>query len=301
MKQKVSFSFLWKIGQIWWLIFLPIFFLHWLSPLLAGALAKKRSWVYWAVYNFLTVVLLFVATPMPDSLFKNLSIGIFIFSWLGCFIHSIIIADKFIRTMIDIKLGRTLKKNEKLNREQQNYLKGYTVMHKQWIQMMLIEKKEILDNYNKIDPILQNEMLDLLEIVESYIDYARELMLKEEEIEKILKKLNINNIEQRIRQLNQQISKTTNINLKNEYQNAIENYQKHKDTYLDFNEKKKMINLKIESNIGKLREVKYDLIELKYKNSETEKNDIFQKANMLSEDITVFIDTLKETHNELHL
>jgi len=301
MKQEVKLNFFWKLGQIWWLLFIPAFFMHWLAPLLAGILAKKRKWIVWSVYYLITVILLFAAAPMPDSVFKSLSIGIFVFSWLGCFIHSIVIAGKFIKIMADKKLGRSLKKQEKLNKEQVKQLKGLSVKHKRLMQTMLVEKKEILDNYNNIDPILQNDMLDLLEMVESYIDYAKELMSKEEEIEKVLKKIDLSNIEKRIKNLKQQHSKTSNIKLKNEYLEAIDNHQKQKDTYSDFRDKKKVIDLKLESNISKLREIKYDLIELKYKVSNDEKNNIFKKVNQLSDDMSVFVDNLKDTHNELNL
>jgi hypothetical protein len=295
--RQPKFSFFWKVGQIWWLLFIPIFLLHWLSPLLAGLLAKKRRWVYWAMYYLATVVLLFIATPMPDVPLRNLFIGIFVFSWLGCFIHSIIIADKFIRVMIDNKLGRNFEKR-KLTRAQQSFLKGHSPKQKQWMQILLVEKKEILENYNKIDPVLQNEMLDVLEMVENYIDYANELMTKELELEKAIKELNIINIEQKIRQLNHQMSKTTNANLKNQYMHSIDNYKKQKDIYLNFLDKKKQINLKFESNIGKLREIKYDLIEMKFKSSREEKDSLLKKANELSEDMTVFVENLKYSPNE---
>ncbi len=296
--RQPKFSFFWKAGQIWWLIFIPIFFLHWLSPLLAGLLARKRGWVYWSVYYLATVVLMFIASPMPHIFLRGLFIGIFVFSWLGCFIQSIIIADKFIRIMIDNKLGRNFE-NRKLTRAQQNFLKGHSTKQKRWMQMLLVERKEILENYNKIDPVLQNEMLDILEMVENYIDYSKELMTKEHEIEKTIKDLNIINIEQKIRQLNHQMLKTPNPNLKNQYLHSIDNYKKQKEVYLNFLDKKKQINLKFESNIGKLREIKYDLIEMKFKSSRDEKDKLLKKANDLSEDMTVFVENIGTDYNEL--
>lgn len=301
VKEDIKFSFFWKIGQIWWLIFLPVFFLHWLSPFLAGILSKTKKWIYWSIYYLLTVILLFVVAPLPDSAFQNLAIGVYVFSWLGCFIHSIIISVKFIGIMKDKKLGRSLPKQEKLNREHQKQLKGLGVKHKKIMHTMLQEKKEIMDSYNNIDPVLQGDMLDILEMVETYIEYARELMAKEEEIDEIVRNLNIPKIESRIKQLKLQVNKTTNYQLKNEYLEAIDNYQKQKDTYYSFIEKRKLIDVKLESNISKLREIKYDLIELKYKDSENDKDNIFKKINNLSEEMNVFVDNLKDTHQELKL
>ncbi len=301
MKQEIKFSFFWKVGQLWWLLFLPAFFLHWLAPLIAGIIANKRKWIAWAIYYLFTVILLFVVAPGPDTAFKNLAIGLFVFSWLGNFVHSIVIAVHHIKIMTDKRLGHSIQKQEKLGREYSVQLKGLSAKHKKVMHTLLVEKKEILENYNNIDPILQNEMLDMLEMVESYIDYARELMTKEEELERIIKGINLNQIEGRIKQLKQQISKTSNTKLKNEYLEAIDNSQKQKDAYFSFKDKKKAIDLKLESNIAKLREIKYDLIEMKYKVSEKEKDNIFKKVNKLSEDMTVFVENLKETHNELNL
>ena len=301
MKQEIKFSFFWKVGQIWWLIFLPAFFMHWLAPFIAGLIAKKRKWVLWGVYYLFTVVLLFVAVPAPNIAFRSFAIGLFIFSWLANFVHSIVISIRFIKVMIDKRLGHSIKKQEKLSREYSVQLKSLSPKHRKIMHTMLIEKKEILENYNNIDPILQNDMLDMLEMVESYIDYARELMTKEEEIEKIMKGINLNQIEGRTKQLKLQISKTSNIKLKNEYLEAIDNYQKQKNAYQNFKDKRKTIDLKLESNIGKLREIKYDLIEMKFKVSENEKGNMFKKVNQLSEDMTVFVENLKDTHKELNL
>lgn len=301
MKKELKFNFFWKVGQVWWLIFLPAFFLHWLAPLIAGLVANKRKWIGWAIYYLLTVVMLFIVAPGPDTAFKGFAVGLFIFSWLANFVHSIIIAIKFIKIMIDKRLGHTIKKQEKLSREHSSQLKGLSQKHKKMMHTMLIEKKEILENYNNIDPLLQNDMLDMLEMVESYVDYTKELMVKEEEIEKVMSNINLNQIDNRIKQLKHQHSKTANTKLKNEYLDAIDNYQKQKEAYHEFKDKQKAITLKLESNISKLREIKYDLIEMKYKVSENEKDNIFKKVNKLSEDMTVFVENLKETSDELNL
>ncbi len=40
---------------------------------------------------------------------------------------------------------------------------------------------------------------------------------------------------------------------------------------------------------------------MKYKATENEKNNIFKKVNELSEDIFIFAENLKNTHNQLNL
>jgi len=166
---------------------------------------------------------------------------------------------------------------------------------------MLKEQAAIRKRYNEISPLHQPNFIDIIIMVDDFIEHATELMKKEKEIDKILLSFNMAQVEKRIDELNQKIRKTSKPELNKEYAQTKEKYFNQRKIYKDFTDKKKVIRLRLESNLMSLKQIKYDLINIDYSVEEKEPHFLFEKVDEISKEMDTHLNIMEETYNELKL
>jgi len=273
---------------------------HWLAFLIAGLETKNLKWIKYSIFYAAPLFLIFIALILDYSVLGGLSIISIFFSWIAAFIHSFFIIDDYKKLIIK---KRNLKKSNSFdwleNNKKDKKIDSLSLSHKKILNEMLKEQAIINKKYKNINPIHQLNFIDIIVMVEDFIDQTKELMKKEEEIENIIKKFNISEINEKIKNISLQIKKTTNNILIEEYKNTLKNYEKRKKTYNQFSDKKKIIKLKLESYLVKIKEIKYDFIDVDFLISEEEKNSIFNKTDEIVEDISQQMNFLSDTYRDI--
>ncbi len=286
-----------------WINFIAFIFpFHWLAFLIAGHTTKNKKWIKYSVIYAAPLFLFFVAAFANtfDFIGGILLISIF-FSWIAAFIHSFFIIDDYKKLIIK---KRNLKRANSFdwleNNKTDKKINSLSVNHKKILNEMLKEQRIINKKYNKINPIHQINFIDIIVMVEDFIDQTKELMKKEEEIETIIKSFDIQKINETIKSFTIEIKKTNNDLLISEYQNSIKTLQQRKTTQKEFVDKKKIIGLKLKSYLEKIKEIKYDFIDVNFLISEDEKNNIFNKTDEIVEDIGSQINLLTDTYRKIN-
>ena len=274
---------------------------HWLAFLIAGLETKNVKWIGYSIFYGAPLFLIFIAAILDSSAVVAgfLFLGVFV-SWIVAFIHSFFIIDDYKKLIIK---KRNLKRSNSFdwldNNKNDKKINTLSLSHKKILNEMLKEQSAINKKYKKINPIHQINFIDIIVMVEDFIDQTKELMKKEEKIEEIIKKINISEINKKIKNVLLQIKQTTNNLLIEEYKNSLKNLEKRKKTYKEFIDKKKIISLKLESYLEKIKEIKYDFLEVDFLISEEEKNNIFNKTDEIVEDINQQMNFLSDTYRDI--
>ena len=274
---------------------------HWLAFLIAGLETKNSTWIKYSIFYAAPLFLTILAAILNfNSALAGLFVMSIFLSWMITFIHSFFIINDYKKLIIK---KRNLEKSNSFdwleNNKQDKRINSLSIFHKKIMNEMLKEQKIINKKYNKINPIHQLNFIDIIVMVEDFIDQTKELMKKEEEIEEIIKRFEISEVNEKIKTTNAKIKQTTNKELIEEYKNSLKNYTKRKETYKEFIDKKEIIKLKLESYLAKIKEIKYDFIDVDFLISEEEKNSIFSKTDEISEDISQQMNFLSNTYKDI--
>ena len=275
---------------------------HWLAFLIVGLETKNTKWIKYSIFYAAPLFLTFFAAILGSSgAVGGLLILSIFFSWMAAFIHSFLIIDDYKKLIIK---KRNLKKSNSFDWLEDNKrdkkIDSLSLSHKKILNEMLKEQRIINKKYKKINPIHQLNFIDIIVMVEDFIDQTKELMKKEEEIEIIIKRFNISEVDKQTKTINAKIKQTTNKELIKEYKNTLINYEKRKKTYNEFTDKKKIITLKLGSYLAKIKEIKYDFIDVDFLISEEEKNSIFNKTDEIAEDISQQMNFLSDTYRNIN-
>ncbi|MBN1252265.1 MAG: hypothetical protein JXR51_10145 [Bacteroidales bacterium] len=291
-----------KVSAGWINLIAFIIPVHWMSFIIAGFETKNTKWILFGIFYAAPLFLLFLSFlsgSTNSAMFGFLSFSIFI-SWIITFIHSFLIRDDYKKLIIKKRnISKSNNYDWLINNKKDKLVNSLSINHQKIINEMLKEQKEINGKYNKINPIHQANFIDIIVMVEDFIDQTKELMKKEEELDKIIKGFNISEINLKIKEITDKMQKAERKELREEYENTLNNYKQRKQTYSEFADKKEIINLKLESYLVKIKEIKYEFIEVDFLISEEKKNNIFKKTDEIAEDINMQIDILSDTYKNI--
>ncbi len=300
LEEKSTF---WKITRLWWILLAFVFLINWMSLIIVGLEVRKKKWIFFGVLYAIPVFIFMTLNGQIAGLVKNVVMSLFFFSWFATIIHSIAIRKEYLYLLANKgnkKADGYKNKFVVKNKQRQKTYTKLSVSHQKIYNALLNEQTAIRKRYDEISPLHQPNFIDIIVMVDYFIEQAEELMKKEEEIDKIIAGLNIEQVEDRIEELFQKIKQTNKVDLKNEYEQVLEKYKKQKQIYKDFTNKKKLIKLKLESNLVNLKEIKYDLIKIDYVVDEKEPHFLFKKVDDISKEMDTYLDVMTETYNELN-
>ncbi len=296
LEEKSTF---WKITHLWWLILPFIFLIHWISLIIVGLEVRKKKWVLFGILYSIPVFIFMSLNGQISGITENVVMSLFFFSWFATIIHSIAIRKEYLYLLANKKNVKSIKYKNKPTVKKRSFARASS-KHQSIYNALLIEQKAIRKRYDEISPIDQPNFIDLIVMLDYFIEQAQALIKKEEDIDEIIAGFNIEQIEDRIKELNKKINQTNKINLKNEYEQIIEKYKKQRQIYTDFTNKKNIIKLKLESSLISLKEIKYDLIKIDYVVDKKEPHFLFEKLDEISKEMDTYIEVMTETYNELN-
>jgi len=302
MNKLAEKSTFWKISRLWWVFLAFVFLIHWMSIIIAGLEVRRKKWIIFGIIYSIPVFIFMIFNKQVGGVAENIIMSLFFFSWFATIIHSIAIRKEYLYLLAnkgDTKIAKY--KNKFVGSKKQNkktFVKP-TSDHQRIYNAMLKEQSAIRKQYDEIDPLYQPNFIDIIIMVDHFIEQAEELMKKEKEIERVIAGFNIERIESRIEELNKKISSTTKVELQKEYKQIKEKYKKQILIHKDFTDKKNVISLKLESNLMNLKEIKYDLIKIDYAVDKKEPHFLFEKADEISKEMDIYLDSIKETYDDL--
>jgi len=292
-------STFWKITRLWWIFLAFLFLIHWMSLIVAGLEARRKKWILFGVLYAIPVFLFMIFNKQVGELAENIIMSLFFFSWFAAIIHSFAIRKEYLYLLAN-KGGKTHSEFKKKAVQRESRTKKVSSDHQSIYDAMLKEQLAIRKRYDEIDPLHQPNFIDIIIMVDHFIEQAEELIKKESEIDKIIAGLNIKQVENRITELNDKISKATEVELQKEYEQTKASYEKQRQIHKDFSDKKNVIGLRLESNLMNLKEIKYDLIKIDYVVDETKPHFLFEKADEISKEMDSYLESMKDTYNELN-
>jgi len=159
-------------------------------------------------------------------------------------------------------------------------------------------RSEILEKIKTSDEYHSDIIEDIKPLVDKYIAQVSELIARDKKLESVLRNNPPEKINDAILELNQKLGETRNLMLQNEYKKAIEKHQKHKQTLKEFIEQREMINLRLDSTVMSLNEIKFDLIKMENLAADDQREKFFELFDEKSNDLSNYLEILKETYDE---
>lgn len=138
---------------------------------------------------------------------------------------------------------------------------------------------------------------DLKPLVNKYVEQIKELVERDKKIERVLQNSSIDKIDSAISELNRRLQSTQNPELKREYEKSIAKYFKHKKSLQEFAEQREMINLRLESTVMSLSEIKFDLLKMETITSEQEGRNLYKQFEEKTQDLTNYLSALRNDYD----
>ena len=301
MAKKIKQRKIWT-GWIKLLGIIPI--INWLPFLIVGLVVKNKKWILFSILYVSPLVLLIVSILIGGDIESELNDLLFLslwLSWLIALIHAIYMSNEYpslLRKKWETKQNEfdwlTFKKRDKainvLSRE-----------HQRIINKMLNELREINRKYNKVNSLYQVNFMDIVIMLEDFIDQTIELIKKEEHLDKITKKISVSKIELKIKELSSKIGNTEIREFKEEYKITLNNYKKRKNVCIGFVDQKVQIDLKLNNYIMRCKEIKRDFMNLNFSTAGEKEINILIRTEEITKDVNSQINILSDTLKELNI
>ncbi len=293
----------WRVLNSLWIIISFFFLIHWSSVLYAGIRVKKLKWIILsAIYAIPTFVFMILnGTMEKDTFGENLVMVSFFMSWLATIITAFIIRKDFL-IELDKLVAAPIRRFVPKTNVQTNFnnQRGYKGKHSGLMQKVMLLRGEIFLQIEKADTSLREIYLDLSPMVDKYVEKVKELISSDEKLSNIINNYSETEIDSKVEQMREKLSKTTNHELKREYEQSIVKYNEHKKSFQEIKDQSEMINLRLNSTLMTMQQIKFDMLKM----SSLELNDkgvllksLEDKSNELSE----YIDIVKDTYSNTGL
>lgn len=299
----------WKIINSWWIVFSFVVFLNWMALLLAGVMAKKKQWMLAAALYFVPVFFVFYVSGGPDtgsgnySTFENVVFSAFFLGWMGSILHSFLIRKEFLFLYAQIqdegydefRATTHSKVSVAKSSTSQSGVSSYSAKHQSVLNKVLDLQNDILgmlEDIKKSDIYLVDELKPM---VENYVRKTQELIEQDEALNEHTSGMSVDELNKKIGELTHKLSKTTNPQLKSQYQKNIEKLSQQRKALTEIQE---MSDLKLELAVSSLAQIKLDLLKYHGLNDETKRSEFFENMATKSTELNEYVRLLRETKNE---
>jgi hypothetical protein len=281
----------WKISNSLWIILSFVFLLHWSSLLYAGLKVKNRLWVLFSMVYFFPILIYIISPPqyLPDktlSAASNLKIIFFVLSWLGTIIHSFVIRKQYLE----------LLEKKQLKMLDQNKSKAVLKMNERLVEELLMIKDEIYSEIDKSTNFSSDIIDEIRPLVIDYIEQSKELLERDAKLQQIARQFSIEETNKNILDLSNKLLQTKNEELKKEYHLSIQKYDQHKKSFLEINEQRELIKLRLDSIKLSMKEIKLNLTKLEGIVTMEMRNELLKPLEEKSQELKEYIKALKESY-----
>lgn len=277
-------------GNLWWIAFCFVPFIHWASLLYAGATAKNRKWLLCGLLYALPVVVLFAiidSNSNSNTVPENIAVAFLIFSWVGSLVHSLAIRKEYLYRISRLSFDKAAP-----NRSYQSKGDKYHDI----ISEVERIKKDIFREIEKSGDYESIIINDIKSMLMNYTKQVKELIERDKKMANILDNFSLGELDKSIKQLKSSMETTENETLRNEYKTSLEKLEKHKKAYNEFADQRKVIQLRIDSSIVSLRQIKLDVMKVHNLSSDEKRREYFETFEKKSGDLSQYIKMLKENY-----
>lgn len=169
--------------------------------------------------------------------------------------------------------------------------------HKQILRKVSQLREAILNKIKRSDQFDNGIVRDIKPLVDKYLNQVKELVERDEKLERIIAKNPIAEIDMQISRLKQKATETNSDMLKYEYQNAVQKHEKHKNSIEEFVEQREMISLRLNSTVMSLEQIKFDLLRIESLAADEQRSEFTRIFEEKSADLSNYLSLLKDSYS----
>ena len=136
--------------------------------------------------------------------------------------------------------------------------------------------------------------------MDKYTNQIQELTKREKELKSTLAPFSLTKIETELNEMQEKYDKAESSFLKNEYKRSIVQHEKHKKSLVELLNHKEVINLRLNSSLNLLKQLKLDTVRIK---TISDINEPFavKELNQKTEELSQYLEDFQEGINHLAL
>lgn len=158
-------------------------------------------------------------------------------------------------------------------------------------------RNEIIRKIESSNAFKSEIIQEIRPMVDGYIKKVKELIERDKKFQRIALQSPIGEIENKIRELENNILNTSSDALRVEYKRTLDKYKKHRKSVRDFMEQKEVTKLRLESAVMALQDIKFDLMRLETLNYDDQKEEFFKVFEQKSSELSTYLDVLKDNYD----
>ncbi|PIE86022.1 MAG: hypothetical protein CSA05_02420 [Bacteroidia bacterium] len=159
-------------------------------------------------------------------------------------------------------------------------------------------RKEILDKLHHSKQIDNSIVRDIKPMVDKYVSQVKELIERQIRLEHIIQRNQMSNINTKINNLKQKASETNSHQVKYEYQTTVAKLEKQRETIQEFIDESEMLQLRIDSHVVSLEQIKFDLFRVESLTFDEQRKEFTKMFEEKSADLSNYLSVLKESYDE---
>ncbi len=160
--------------------------------------------------------------------------------------------------------------------------------------------KNIKETIKKSDNYTKELVRDITPIMDKYMVQVEDLMQRDAKLEQILANNSVKEISMKISDLQAKLDTATSEQLKHEYNKAIKRHKKRKNSMQDFQEQRKIINLRLQEIEMSFEQFEYDLVRIETLNTQEQRKEFNKLFKERSDDLGNYLSALKSTYKEMN-
>ncbi len=160
--------------------------------------------------------------------------------------------------------------------------------------------KSIKETLKKSDSYTREVVRDITPLMDKYMEQVNDLMERDEKLERILANNSVKEISMKISELQSKYDLESSELLKNEYSRAIKRHRKRKKSIQEFQEQRKIINLRLQEIEMSFEHIEYDLVRIETLNEAEQRNEFNKMFKERSDDLENYLKALKSTYDDMN-
>ncbi len=160
--------------------------------------------------------------------------------------------------------------------------------------------KSIKETLKKSDSYTREVVRDITPLMDKYMEQVNDLMERDEKLERILTNNSVKEISMKISELQSKYDLESSELLKNEYSSAIKRHRKRKKSIQEFQEQRKIINLRLQEIEMSFEHIEYDLVRIETLNEAEQRNEFNKMFKERSDDLENYLKALKSTYDDMN-
>lgn len=287
----------WEFINSLWLILVFVPFLYWAGLLVAGIRANVKKWIFYGALYAVPFFSLFLVFPgNPSENVEGVWVFTFMVTWLIAIIHSFLIRPQYLRALADEPEIPSKKSTQK-----RNPAPDMTGEYAAFMRKVANIRNDILRQIESSKAYENDIVNEIKTSLENYLEQTRQLMERDQKLKMLLRNFNQAEIDTSVKKLEYRMTQTTNPELKREYQNSIERYNKHRHSLQDIRDQREVIRLRLNSSFMSLKQLKMDLIKMESLETHEQREHVFNTFEQKTTDLQSYLKYLKQSYDEFDL